>query len=82
MSIKVGKSKKILDILSISLNNPINNGLNLAMIYANAISTDDVTQEFHFKLIEITLLQFGIKPNLLKLLQNQTYMAFMVLHVF
>ncbi len=56
MSIKVGKSNKTLDILSISWNNPINNGLNLAMIYANAISRDDVTQEFHFKLIEITLL--------------------------
>jgi hypothetical protein len=32
--------------------------------------------------MEITLLQFGIKSNLLKLLQNQMYMVLMVLHVF
>jgi hypothetical protein len=34
--------------------------LNLARIYANAISWDNVTQEFHFKLIKFTLFQFGI----------------------
>ncbi len=60
MSIKVGKSKKALDISNINWNNPINNGLNLARIYANAISWDNVTQEFHFKLIKFTLFQFGI----------------------
>ncbi len=38
MSIKVGKSKKALDISNINYNNLINNGLNLARIYANAIS--------------------------------------------
>jgi hypothetical protein len=50
--IKVGKSKKTLDILS----SPINNDLNLAKIYANAISKDDTTQEFHFILMEFKLL--------------------------
>jgi hypothetical protein len=36
------------------------------MIHVNAISRDDVTQEFHFRLMEFTLLQFGVKFNLLK----------------
>jgi hypothetical protein len=79
--IKVGKSKKLLNISNKSWSNPINNGLNFTRIHANAISRDDVTQEFHFKLVEFTFFQFGIKSNLSKLLQNQTYMVFMVLHV-
>jgi hypothetical protein len=45
------------------------------------ISKTNVTQEFHFILIEFTLFQFGVKSNLPKLIQNQMYMAFMVLHV-
>ncbi len=80
MLIKVGKSKKTLDILNKSWNSPINNGLNLARIHVNAISRDDVTQEFHFRLMEFTLLQFGLKSNLLKLSQNETYMSLMVVH--
>jgi hypothetical protein len=32
--------------------------------------------------MEFTFLEFGVKSNLPKLFQNQTYMAFMVLHVF
>jgi hypothetical protein len=69
-SIKVDKSKKTLNIPNISWNSLINNGLNFMKIHVNAISRNDVTQEFHFKLIEFTLLQFGVKSNLLKLLQN------------
>jgi hypothetical protein len=75
--IKIGKSKKALDILNISWSSPIN----LARIHANAISRDDATQEFHFRLIEFTFLQFGLKSNLLKLLQNETYMLLIILHV-
>jgi hypothetical protein len=81
MSIKVGKSKKTLDILNKRWNSLINNGLNLARIHVNAISRDDVTQEFHFRLMEFTLLQFGLKSNLSKLFQNETYMSLMVVHV-
>jgi hypothetical protein len=50
-------------------------------IHANTISKDDVTQEFHSRLMKFALFQFGIKPNLPKLLQNQMYMVLMVLHV-
>jgi hypothetical protein len=76
MSIKVCKFKKTLDILNRSWSNPFNNGLNLAKIHVN-----DETQEFHFRLMELTLFQFGINFNLSKFFQNQTYMAFMVFHV-
>jgi hypothetical protein len=41
--IKAGKSKKK-DISNKSWSNPIDNGLNLMRIHANAISKDDVTQ--------------------------------------
>jgi hypothetical protein len=81
MSIKVGKSKKTLNFLKKSYNNPIDNGVNFVKIHVDAISKNDVTQEFHFNLVEFTLPQFCIKSNLSKLLQNQMYMAFMVLHV-
>jgi hypothetical protein len=54
--IKVGKSKKTLNIMNISWGSPINNGLNLMKIHANAISKDDITQKFHFKLMEFTFL--------------------------
>ncbi len=64
-----------------SCSSPINNGLNLTRIHVNAITTNDVTQEFHFRLTEFTLLQFGVKSNLPKLLQNQTYIVIMVLRV-
>ncbi len=62
-SIKNGKSKKKLDILNKSWNNLVKNGLNLMKIHASAISKDVVTQKLHFKLMEFTLLQFGIKSN-------------------
>jgi hypothetical protein len=48
----------------------------------NAISRDDVTQEFQFRLMEFTFFQFGTKFNFPKLFQNQMEMVFMVLHVF
>jgi hypothetical protein len=63
--IKVNKSKKTLDILNKSWSSPIKNGLNHTRIDANAIFKDDVTQEFHFRLMEFTLLQLIIKSNLL-----------------
>jgi len=55
--------------------------VNIARIHANAISKDDVMQDFHFRLMEFTFLQFGVKSNLSKFLQNEMYMVFMVLHV-
>jgi hypothetical protein len=57
ISIKVGKSKKRLNILNKNYSSPINNGLNLMKIHVNVISINDITQEFHFKLIEFTILQ-------------------------
>jgi hypothetical protein len=57
--IKVGKSKKTLNIM--------NNGLNLVKIHANAISKNDITQKFHFRLMKFTFFQFGIKSNFLEL---------------
>jgi hypothetical protein len=50
-------------------------------IHVNAISRDDITQKIHFILMEFTFLQFGIKSNFLELLQDKTYMAFVVLHI-
>jgi hypothetical protein len=61
--IKVSKSKKTLDILNKNWSSPINNGLNLTRIHANVVSKDDVTQEFHFRLMEFTFLQLVIKSN-------------------
>jgi len=54
MLIKIGKFKKTLDILNKRWNNLINNDLNLMNIHANAILKNDVTQKFHFKLMEFT----------------------------
>jgi hypothetical protein len=56
MSIKVDKSKKSLDISNKSWNSPINNGLNLMGIHENVISRDDIIKEFHFRLMEFTLI--------------------------
>jgi hypothetical protein len=81
-SIKVSKSKTTLNIMNKSWGNPINNGLNFVKIHANAISKDNITQKFHFRLMEFTFLQFGIKSDFLDLFQDKTYMVFMVLHVF
>ncbi len=81
MSIKVGKSKKTLNILNKSQGSLINNGLDLTRVHENVISRNDVVQEFHFRLIEFTFLQIGIKFNFLKLLQHKTYMVFMICHV-
>jgi len=79
--IEIGELKKTLNIPNRSWGSPIHNGLNLMKIHANAISKNNITQEFHLKLIESTLFQFNIKTNFLKLLQKKMYMAFMVYHV-
>jgi hypothetical protein len=47
----------------------------------NAISRYDITQEFHFKLMEFTHFQFGVKCNFSKFFQNKMYMVLMDLHV-
>jgi len=43
--------------------------MNLMKIHANAISRDDVTKEFHFRLMKFTL-QFGLKFNFPKLIHG------------
>jgi hypothetical protein len=50
-------------------------------IHANAISKDDITQKFHFKLMEFTFHQFSMKFDFLDFLQDKTYMVFMFLHI-
>jgi hypothetical protein len=55
MSIKIDKSKKTLDISNKSWSSPINNDLNLMKIHVNVICKYDVTQEFHFRLMELKL---------------------------
>jgi len=79
--IEMGEPKKTLNIVNKSWGSPIHNGLNLMKAHANAISKTNITPEFHLKLMESTLLQFGIHINFLELFQNKTYMAFMVYHV-
>jgi hypothetical protein len=80
-TIKVGKSNKTLDISNRSWSSPINNSFNLMRIHANVVLKNDVIQKIHFRLMEFTFFQFGIKSNFPKLFQNKTYMVFMVIHV-
>ncbi len=63
MLIEIGESKKTLNIINKSWGSSIDNDLNLVKIHANAISRNDVTQKFHFKLMEFTFFQFGIKSK-------------------
>ncbi len=55
--------------LNINWGKPFHNGLNLTKVHANVISKNNITQEFHFKLMESTPFQ------------NKTYMALLVYHV-
>jgi hypothetical protein len=71
-----------LDISNRNYSSLINNGLILINIHVNVIFRDEITQEYHFRLMEFTLFQFVIKSNFLKLFQIQMYMALIVLHVF
>jgi hypothetical protein len=80
-SIQVGKSKKTLNISNRNKGSPINNGLSLMKVHANAISRNDVVQETHFRLMEFTFFQLGIMSNFSKFLQHKTYMVFMIYHV-
>jgi hypothetical protein len=68
--IKIDELKKTFDISNRSWSSPINNGLNLTRINVNAFSRNDVTQKFRSRLMEFALLQFGVKSNVPKLLQN------------
>jgi hypothetical protein len=81
LPIEIGELKKTLNIPNKSWGSPIYNDLNLMKVHANAISKNNITQEFHLKLMEFTFFQFNIKTNFLKLFQNKTYMALMVYHV-
>ncbi len=81
LSIEIGKPKKMLNILNRSSGSLIHNGLNLIRVHVNAISKNNITQEFHLRLMESTLFQFGIRTNLSKLCQNKICMVLMVCHV-
>ncbi len=79
--IEFNEPKKTLNISNRSWGSLIHNGLNLMKVHANAISKNNITQEFHFKFMESTFFQFGIKINFSKFFQNNMYMVFMVCHV-
>jgi hypothetical protein len=79
--IEVGEPNKTLNIMNRSWVSPIHNGLNLTRVHMNAISPNNITQEFHLRLMEFTFFQFGIKTNFSELFQNKMYMALMVCHV-
>ncbi len=70
-----------LNISNRSYNSLINNGLILINIHVNVIFRDEITQEYHFRLMEFTLFQFGIKSNFPKFFQIQMYMALIIFHV-
>jgi len=50
-------------------------------VHVNIISKNNITQEFHLRLMEFTFLQFSIKINFSELFENKMYMVFMVCHV-
>jgi len=61
--IKVGESKKTLNIMNKIWGNPIHNGLDLMRIHAYIIFRNNIFKEFHFDFMEFTFLQFNIKSN-------------------
>jgi hypothetical protein len=70
-----------LNIANRNSSSPIDNGLNLAKIHADAIFRYDVTKEFCFNLMKFTFFQLGIESNFLELVQNKSNMSFMVFQV-
>jgi hypothetical protein len=72
--IKVGESKKILNIVNKIWGNPIYNGLDLMRIHAYIIFKNNIFKEFHFDFMEFTFLQFSIKSNFFELVQNKSNM--------
>jgi hypothetical protein len=79
--IKICKPKKTLNITNRSWGSLVHNSLNLVKIHVHTISINDVTKEFHFSLMKLTFLQFGIKSNFLELFQNKSNMLFMLFKV-
>jgi hypothetical protein len=79
--IKVDKFKKTLNIMNRSWGNPIHNGLDLRRIHVNAISRNNILEEFHFSLMEFTFIQLSIESNFFELVQNKSNMLFMFLLV-
>jgi len=71
--IEVGKPKKTLNITNKSWGSPIHNGLNLMRVHANVISKNNLTKEFHFKLMESTLFQFDTNANFSELFQQYVH---------
>ncbi len=79
--IKINEPKETLNIPNNNQGNPIHNGLALTKVHMNAISKNNMTQEFHFRLMESTLLQFGIKTSFSKFYQNKPCMPCKVCHI-
>ncbi len=61
--IEVSESKKSLNIMNKTYSNAIHNGLDLTEIHLNAISKNNILEEFHFILMEYTVFQLCIKSN-------------------
>ncbi len=80
MSIKVGESKKTLNITQKSWGNLIHNGWDLIKIHENAISKNKIFK-FHFNLMEFAFLQFHIQSNSFKLVLNRLNISFIFLLV-
>jgi hypothetical protein len=77
--IKVDKFKKMLNVMNRSWGNPIHNGLDLRRIHVNAISKNNIFEEFHFSLMEFAFLQLNIESNFFELVQNKSNISFMFL---
>ncbi len=71
MSIKVGKSKKTLNITNKSWGSPFHNGFYFMKIYMGTISKDYVPKGLCVDLMKFTFFQFGVKFDSPNLVQKQ-----------
>jgi hypothetical protein len=67
--------------MNISWGSLIHNSLNIAKLHVHTISINDATKEFHFGLMKLTFLQFGIKSDFLELVQNKSNILFMLFKI-
>jgi len=59
MPIEINKSKKTLNIMNKTYNNVIHKGLGLTKIHVNAISKNNILEEFRFSLMESAFFNFA-----------------------
>ncbi len=81
MLIKVGESKKTLNITQKRWGNLIRNGWGLVKIHENAISRNKISKKIHFNLMKFSFLQFNIESNSFKFVKNKSNILFIFLHV-